>query len=839
MLAERAKINQLPHFMQVEFLSEDAAYFANDKKMNCCRPILVAAGFPGTESTRHTKRASYGHGDFPLKIFRLNTRRVRRERFLHWASVGRSFFAAGYFQYPETRREEKNGSNEFWTRTIQFLVHERNDRLRNVSGLLRRLKFGGALSLIAALFLVSPSRAQDRIKATPEYARYVKVGQEIFRASTSGEVSVTWQDDGKSFEYFRAGKRYRYDIAAGRPVEIKGVEPAPTRRGQRGGRGGSGMPGRGRQIASVISPDGKRRAFYRERNLWISDAAGANETQITTDGSEKTRLKYATASWVYGEELDQITAIWWSPDSRKVAFYRFDESKVKDYYVAEHQMEIQDTLSVEPFPTAGAPNPVADICLYDVETKKTLTADARDGKPFDDAVVGHYVYGVEWTPDGRELLFHRANRLQNVMEIAACDPQTGKCRVVVREAWPASWTENRPEMRFLKDGMRFILASERTGWRNFYLYDLSGKLIAPLTNHTFEVASIERVDEERGLLYYMARDGDNPMKLQLHRVGLDGRNDVRLTDPAFLHRVDIAPDGQHFIDIAQTHDTPPETRLLDADGKILATLAQGNTDKYIALGLQKTELFTFKAADGQTPLYGMLYKPSHFDPQKKYPLLVTVYAGPDTAGAQESFAYPNALTELGFLVASFDSRSAGGRGKRSLDAIYKKLGLVEIDDQAAGVKYLRQRPYVDGGRVGVFGTSYGGYAAAMCLLRYPDVFQAASASSAVTDWRNYDSIYTERYMGLPQDNAAAYDAGSAMTYAKDLKGSLMIYFGTADDNVHPSQSLQLIAALQREGKSFEAQLGPDKGHTSLPMLRMMEFFIESFQRDSPRASLSQ
>jgi dipeptidyl-peptidase 4 len=223
----------------------------------------------------------------------------------------------------------------------------------------------------------------------------------------------------------------------------------------------------------------------------------------------------------------------------------------------------------------------------------------------------------------------------------------------------------------------------------------------------------------------------------------------------------------------------------------------------------------------------LLHKPSNFDPNKKYPLLVSVYAGPNSNGARETFVTPNPLTEYGFLVATIDSRSAGGRGKRFLDAIYEKLGVTEIDDQAAGVKALGTRPYVDKKRVGIFGTSYGGYASALCLLRYPDVFQAACASSPVTDYRLYDSIYTERYMWLPEENKKGYDAGSAMTYADKLKGRLMIFFGTADNNVHPSNSLQLIRALQRAGKSFEVQLGPDAGHSGISQPRMMEFFIEN------------
>jgi dipeptidyl-peptidase 4 len=382
-------------------------------------------------------------------------------------------------------------------------------------------------------------------------------------------------------------------------------------------------------------------------------------------------------------------------------------------------------------------------------------------------------------------------------------------------------------MQYLKDNRRFIWASERTGYRNLYLYDLSGKMLATLTNHQFEAANVVKVDEEAGQLYYMARDGDNHMKLQLHRVGLDGKADKRLTDPAFNHSVDVAPDGKHFIDIAQSHNTPPTTRLVDADGKVVAELAKSDATKFDQLGLKRVELIKYKAADGVTDLHGLLHFPSNFDPNKKYPLLVSVYAGPATNGARENFILPSALTEYGFLVASLDSRSAAGRGKRFLDAIYMKLGIVEMDDQAAGVKSLWGRSYVDKNRVGIYGTSYGGYSSALCLLRHPEVFQAAAASSAVTSWYHYDSIYTERYMWIPQENKEGYEAGNAMNFADKLKGRLMIYYGSADNNVHPANSMQLIQALQKARKSFEVQVGPDRGHTGLDMERMMEFFIEN------------
>ncbi|MFN7945283.1 MAG: DPP IV N-terminal domain-containing protein [Blastocatellia bacterium] len=668
--------------------------------------------------------------------------------------------------------------------------------------------------------------AQDRLKTLPGYEQYQKMSREIPGSVKPGVMTVKWLDGGQAFEFQKEGKNYRYDIAARTATETAATAAAETTR-QGGRRGMPGGPERGRQFASATSPDGKLKAFHRDRNLWLSEASGAGEFAVTTDGNEKARIKYGTASWVYGEELFQTTAMWWSPDSKKIAFYRFDESQVPDYFLQLNQTKLQSTMDIEAYPKAGVPNPVADILVYDVEAKKTVKLDVRDGKPFDNSVVGHYVYHVEWSPDGTEILCNRTNRRQNIMEFTACNPDTGKCRVIVHEEWLPSWTDNSPAMRFLKDGRRFIWASERTGWKNFHLYDLSGKHLATLTNHNFEVGNIVRVDEDNGVLFYQARSGDNPMKMQLHRVGLDGTGDKRLTDPAFNHTTDVAPDGKHFIDIAQTHDTPPVMRLVDGDGKVIEELGKSDTAKFDQLGLRRVELFKFRAADGVTELYGLLHRPSNFDPNKKYPLLVSVYAGPETNGARENFTLPNPLTEYGFLFATIDSRSAGGRGKKFLDAIYQKLGVTEIDDQAAGVRSLWDRPYVDKNRVGIFGTSYGGYASAMCLLRYPDVFQAASASSAVTAWNHYDTIYTERYMWIPQENKEGYEAGSAMNYADKLRGRLMIYYGTADNNVHPNNSMQLIQALGRAGKSFDVQVGPDMGHSGLRQDRMMEFFIEN------------
>lgn len=681
------------------------------------------------------------------------------------------------------------------------------------------------IGLVATLALTAV--AQNRLQNMPRYDRYEKMRREIAGSVKRGDLRVAWAADSQSFTFSRDGKTLRYTVATGKTAESEPetgpTGPATGRRGQRGG-----APARGRQFGSATSPDEKFTATYRDGNIVLKGPDG--EHPLTTEGDPSKRIKYGQASWVYGEELRVREAMWFSPDSTMLAFYRFDETGVQDYFLTLDVSKVQDRLDVEAYPKAGSKNPEVALLVADVATRSLVTIDTNFDTGTPD--LGHYVYGVQWSPDGQELLFNRTNRKQNVMEFCAADPKTGKCRVIVRESSPESWTDNSPPITFLDPQpgkpRRFLWTSARNGYYNLYLGDLGGAPLKAVTQNQFDLAGIERVDEKAGVVYYMARDGDTPYKAQLHRVGLDGKGDKRLTDPKFNHSVDLAPDGSTFLDTFESNDVPPSTRICDAAGKELAVLAESDVAQFEALGLQKVESFTYLAADGKTVLYGQLHKPSDFDPSKKYPLIVSLYAGPESGGSLARFSTPNPITEMGFLVASFEGRGTNGRGKAFKDAVYGKLGVVEIDDQAAGVKALRERPYVDGNRVGVYGTSYGGYASTMCLLRHPDVFQAAVASSSVTDWRNYDTIYTERYMGLPSEdeNKAGYDEGSAMKYARDLKGHLMLFYGTADNNVHPANTYQLAQALQRAGKSFDMMAGPDMGHSGINQTRMWEFFVD-------------
>jgi dipeptidyl-peptidase-4 len=619
-------------------------------------------------------------------------------------------------------------------------------------------------------------------------------------------------------------------------------------RGRAGGGGGRGfgMGGRGSasfaragevmggggiarsQTTSARSPDGKYNAYSSEGNLYISGIEGEPNKAITTKGSIKDRLRYGIATIIYGEELGMTGGIFWSQDSKKLAYYGFDESKVKDYYVLLNQVSQYDRLETDTYPKAGTISPDVYLYIYDVNSGKTVEVDVRDGKPFEDSVLGYYVYRIYWSTDGKELLFSRMNRKQNTIELVAANPETGKCRVIFHDEWPTGWVTYSPFIRFLADGNRFILASERTGFRNYYLYDLSGKLITPLTFQRCDVGNIVDVNEKTNSMYYMSRDGSNFMKQQLHRVSLDGKIDKRLTDPKFNHSVSLSADGKYFIDTYQTHDVPPATRLVDSEGNPITELSASDLTRFNELGLKKVEMFTYLAGDGKTGLYGMLHFPSNFDPKKKYPVLLSVYGGPSRSNSPtENFTTPSAMTEYGFLVVNVEARSYGDRGKALLDSYYGHMGITEMDDIANGVKALFNRPYVDKTKVGVFGTSYGGTTAATLLMRYPDVFAAASSSSPVTDYRNYNNIYSERYNGLVSENKDGYDKATIMTYAENLKGRLLLYYGTADNNVHVSNSMQLIQALTRAGKSFEVQVGPDAGHTGVAQNRMMEFFIEN------------
>lgn len=658
--------------------------------------------------------------------------------------------------------------------------------------------------------------------------RYDRVLADLQGTILRGAVEAKWSAEGESFTYFLGRTRYRYHLPS------LASEPIGTVRSVRAKRPSG--PERGRQLAEAPSPDGRLVARCDGQNIGLYSRSGRLVRRVTRDGDPVARIKFGTASWVYGEELGVKEAMWWSPDGRHLAFYRFDESAVTQTFVIRDQVGFIPKLETEAYPKAGTDNPTVGLRVYDLDSRTTIALDtgfrSGRGEP-DGSELAHYIYGVRWSPDGQELLFVRANRKQNTKEFCAGDPTTGSCRTLYRDEHPRSWVEGAgPVAFFAESGAmagRFLVVSERNGFRNLYLGSMSGDDLSPLTQHRFDVVGLVRLDEASGWAYYTCRSGANPYRIQLHRCRFDGTEDERLTDPELSHRVSFSPDGRHYLDIAENLFTPPKTLLCSADGAVLSVVADSDLSKAEGRDLPAVERLELLAADGKTPIFGRLYRPEDFDPKRRYPLIVSVYAGPESGGAPELFELPHPLTAFGFLVATIDGRGTSGRGKAFRDAVYQKLGVVEIDDQAAAVRQLVRRRYIDRRRVGIYGTSYGGYASIMALLRYPDVFHAAVACAPVTDWRHYDTAYTERYMGLPSlaENLTGYEEGSALTYVKNLRGRLLLYYGTADDNVHPANTLHLIDSLHAAGKRFEVMVGPDLGHVALDGQRTAEFFVRA------------
>ncbi|MCK5000734.1 MAG: DPP IV N-terminal domain-containing protein, partial [Anaerohalosphaera sp.] len=543
--------------------------------------------------------------------------------------------------------------------------------------------------------------------------------------------------------------------------------------------------------------------------------------KVTSDGTRK--LRYGSASWVYGEELAQRDAMWWSSNSKFMAFYKFDESKVKDFYLTMDQTEVYTKLDTEGYPKAGQPNPLANLLIYNMDTQRTVTVDCGNDP-------NQYLFDIKFRPDNSELLFRRTDRQQKRLEIVAANVNTGITRIVHTETQD-TWQEPRATFRFLKDNERFIWKTEKTGFAHYDLRNIDGTFICALTAGQYPIKDIVKIDEKNDWLYYSAFSDDNPLNLHLHRVHLDGTGQKRLTPPGKNYSgFNISPDNEHFIALSQTVTSPPQTALYNTAGEIVSVLAHATAKDIKSLSkLPFPEIFSFKAADGRTDLYGLLFKPNNFKWYRKYPLIIDVYGGPDSnPRVRNVFQRYRSDLDNGAAIAIFDGRGTNFRGKAFQSAGYMRLGDIDISDQAAGVKHLSKRRYIDPDRVGIYGVSYGRYMSVIAVLKHPDVFKAACAVAAVTDWYNYDTAYTERYMNTPQNNPEGYKNGSCMNFVDQLTGHLMIMHGIIDNNVHPNNAWQLIDALDKADKPYQSRFFPTKGHAfpKQGQQTMWEFFRE-------------
>jgi dipeptidyl-peptidase-4 len=663
--------------------------------------------------------------------------------------------------------------------------------------MLRRVLAG-----VALLACVTASAAADWIPfdRLPNADKVQKARQQWSNPRGATPEEIRWT--ATTAYMLRDGAWSAIDRATGTRETIRAtdVPEAAVRGGRSAASDGPGVA-RGRQRTSEPSPDGERVAIHEGGHVFIT--RGEKRDRITPDAAPG--VKFGVASWVYGEELDQKSAMWWHPQSSSLAYYSFDESKVPEYLLNTELTKQRPGLDRERYPKPGDPNPVAGLSIYSIVTGRTTQVKVGDAD--------QYVYGVQWTPDGKELLFHRLNRLQNRLELCLADPATGEVRVVLVEE-QRCYQNHLPKLRFLaKQPRGFLWESERTGFAHFELRSLDGGEPVVLTKGGFAMREIHWIDEDAGTLWCIGYSGPVAINPHLWRVALDGSggNEVTTSDMHWS-AFSVAPDGGHVIAVEQSIDRAPRTVLLAKDGTRVAVVAERKGDAIEDKGWPRPELLQLKAADGSTTLYGTLHKPKDWKEGARLPAVVQVYGGPFFRTVENTYDPVEPLCEFGVLVVKVDNRGTPGRGKAFEDATYMNLGIADMDDQTAAIRQLVARGLVDPARVGITGFSYGGTMSALALLRYPDDFAVAVAGGAVTDWSNYDSIYTERYMRTPAENPKGYEQSSCVRLAGNLKGRLLIVHGMVDDNVHPSNAWQLADALQSKGKPFDMMLFPNSGH---------------------------
>jgi dipeptidyl-peptidase-4 len=724
---------------------------------------------------------------------------------------------------------------------------------------------------IAALatFLISlqPLAAAHQTAATAAQPGQLTVDRIYSQPSLSGRLTrgIAWSPDGKRLTYLDAKgsgrdaktELWSLDAASGeRSVlisadRLENIFPAPPSKQSQATGAGRHAPSQyqwspnseallfegtnaiawfdlksqsGRVLVSgkedlsdiKISPDSKYVSFIRDHNLWIVSTTDGKERAVTTGGSEV--LRKGEVDWVYSEELDIYSGYWWSPDSSAIAYLEMDESKVSQFSLLNYESYTGEA-ELQRYPVAGGRNPAVRV----------LVASLSGGEPrlMDTGTeTNMYLPRVNWLPDSRRLAIQHLNRDQNVLELLLADASTGKTSTLLTEK-DQYWINISDDLHFFKDNKRFLWSSERTGYRHLYLYGLDGKEIAQLTKGDWEVNHVEAVDEANGLVYFTSTE-KSPSERHLYRVALDGSGFARITKEDGSHMVNLSPTADLFVDMYSNAMTPPRQDLYRADGTKASTINENKVDELSQYHLSPVEFSTVKARDGVL-LNCFMIKPPNFDPTKKYPVIVYTYGGPHAQVVLNAWTGPNLLwhemmAQKGYIIFALDNRGSAGRGHVFEESIHYHFGIPELNDQRDGVAWLQQQPWVDPHRVGIWGWSYGGHMTLHAMFEAPELFKVGFAGGPVTDWRFYDTIYTERYMGLPQQHESEYKESSPITHVEGFKGKLLIAQGTGDDNVHYSNTLTLINDLINRGIYVEVIAAPGRGHgVSDPPARKVVF----------------
>ncbi len=560
----------------------------------------------------------------------------------------------------------------------------------------------------------------------------------------------------------------------------------------------------GKQRLARFSPLNDKIAFVRDNNLFVYDLKSGAEEQITTDGKDR-HIINGTTDWVYEEEFGFTRAFFWSPDGHRIAYYRFDESNVKEFQFAMYG-ELYPEQYKYKYPKAGEDNSLVEVFIYELESGTKTPVDL--GSETD-----QYVPRIKWTSDPEKLAVYRLNRHQNHLEILQASANDGKTSLLYEEK-NKYYIDINDDLYFTKNGKYFLFTSEKDGYNQVFMHSMDGKEQKCLTG-SYDVTQLYGVDEKHKIVYYQAAK-TAPENRDLMLVDFKGREKI-LSENEGSNSASFNEAYTYYISTWSSAAHPPVFKLFNAKGKLIRTLKDNQelTERLAEYDLSAQEFMSIPAGDS-LQLNAWMIKPPKFDPKKKYPVLMYVYGGPGSQTVLNRWSSRNMwyqmLAQKGIIVVSVDNRGTGARGEEFKKMTYLQLGKYETEDQIAAAKYLAKQEYVDGNHIGIFGWSYGGYMSTLCMTKGADVFSTGIAVAPVTNWRYYDNIYTERYMRTPQENAEGYDQNSPINHVDKLKGDYLLVHGTADDNVHYQNALELVTALVDADKQFEMQFYPNSNH---------------------------
>jgi dipeptidyl-peptidase-4 len=581
---------------------------------------------------------------------------------------------------------------------------------------------------------------------------------------------------------------------------------------------------KGQQMFPLFSPDGKKIAFVRENNLYIKYLETGTEIIVTRDG-EANKIKNGWADWVYEEEFSRADYFDWSMNSQYLAYVKFDETKVKEYTMDYYKAELYPTQYTFKYPKAGEENSIVSVHIFDEESKRTVTADIGTEKDI-------YIPRIQFTNNPLVLSITRLNRLQNKLELLFTDVVGGK-GVVAYTDESKTYVDVTDDLRFIGD-KGFIISSERDEYNHLYYYDISGKLINQITKGQFDVTEFSGYDEETKTLYYVSTE-NGATNRDVYSVKLNGKDKKRLSTRPGFTSFEFTPGYKYYISTYSDANTPPVYELNSIDGKTVKVLEDNAAlkSKMKNYNLSTKQFFKFKTSEG-VELNGWMLKPQNFDSTKKYPVYMYAYGGPGSNEVNNNwdgtdYFWHNFLNQEGYMVVCVDNRGTQGRGRQFKHSTYLQLGKLETIDQIETAKYLGSLPFVDKTRIGFQGWSFGGYMASLLISKGGDVFKTAVAVAPVTNWKYYDNIYTERFLRKPIDNKSGYEDNSPTNFVKDIKGKFLLIHGSADDNVHLQNSMELANAMVSKNIPFDFMIYPNKSHGISGGLTRLHIYSKIFK----------